>query len=102
MTVIRGVGVISLGKCLGTFYALVGIVLGALTSTAMLLLGPRGANSILGKSMHLGEFDMGGMLLLVAGACILYGIAGFAVGIVSGVLANLALRLGGGVEVKLE
>ncbi|GHG71165.1 hypothetical protein GCM10012319_16740 [Comamonas sp. KCTC 72670] len=102
MTVIRGVGALSLGKCLGALYALFGVILGALMGAAALLLGPTGANSLFGKSLHLGEWGVGGGLLLVVGACILYGIVGFAVGIVSGMLVNLALRLGGGIELELE
>ncbi|MCK8499059.1 hypothetical protein [Myxococcus fulvus] len=101
MTVIRGVGAISLGKCLGAFYALIGVTVGTLTSMAVLLGSPR-TYAILGKGLHLGELGLGGGLLLMVGAVILYGLAGFVLGLITGALVNLALRLGGGVELELE
>nr|BDT30979.1 hypothetical protein MFMH1_06480 [Myxococcus sp. MH1] len=102
MTVIRGVGAISLGKCLGAFYALIGVTVGTLTSMAVLLLGSSRTYAILGKGLHLGELGLGGGLLLMVGAVILYGLAGFVLGLITGALLNLALRLGGGVELELE
>lgn len=102
MTVIRGVDAISLGKCLGAFYALIGITVGTLTSMAVLLLGSPRTYSMLGKGLHLGELGLGGGLLLMLGAILFYGLAGFVVGLITGILANVALRLGGGVELELE
>lgn len=97
MTIVRRVGVLSVGKVLGLVYALLGLIFGAFF-TVFAILGtaasrPRGAGA-------------GGSLLIGVGAVIfiplLYGAIGFVGGVIVAAVYNVVASLVGGIEIELE
>ena len=91
--VLKSFGVFSVGKMLGTMYAIIGLIIGAFVSLFALI----------GASAE-GEGAMG--LLLGVGAIILmpifYGISGFIGGVISALIYNIVAGIAGGIEVNLE
>lgn len=93
--VIKSVGVVSVGKVLGTLYGLLGLFVGGLFS----LLSLAGA--------AIGGRDAGPVAMLFgAGAIIIipifYGVIGFIGGIIMAALYNLVAVIAGGIEIELE
>jgi hypothetical protein len=109
MSTIKRIGVISLAKFLGILYGGLGLIAGLIVSIISLF------GSIFGRTMmqnaysystQRGSQDNIISMLFGFGAIIflpiLYGILGFIGGLIAGFIANLALRITGGIEVKIE
>lgn len=97
MVVVKSIGVLSLGKIMGTMYAAFGFLFGALFSLIALFGFAAGSMSESG--------DFGGMLFGVGAIIILplvYGVMGFIAGIISALVYNFIASLAGGVELELE
>jgi hypothetical protein len=95
--VVRRIGVISLAKMQGALYALVGLVIGAGVSL-FALLGAALMNSAGSSSgSQFGVlFGVGAVILFPIG----YGLFGFVLGLIIGVLYNLVAAIAGGVEIE--
>ena len=95
---ITWVGVLSLGRVLGTLGALLGLLAGAGYAVAIAGFGLVGVQS--------GRLDGVPVLLLALiaflAAPIVSGLAHFVVGVVYALCLNVVLRLSGGLAVKLE
>lgn len=102
MKVIRSFGVVSMGKYLGILYAMLGLVIGVIYGGIMMIIGAIGASTGGEGSGALGALGIGGGIAAIIFAPIIYGFLGFIVGLVGTLLANLALKLSGGLEVEME
>jgi hypothetical protein len=105
--IIRRVGVLSLAKFFGILYACMGLLAGLLMS-GLSILGvalSELANSSGYRSYSSGGFgDITGIFTGIGAVIcmpILYGVLGFIAGIISALFANLALKLGGGLEFEV-
>jgi len=94
--IVKSLGVLSVGKFLACFYALLGVIVGGFLSLfALLGAGVEGAN-----------IGPGGALLFGAGAIIIvpvaYGVAGFIGGVFVAALYNVVATIAGGIELELK
>jgi hypothetical protein len=99
MITIRRIGVFSLGKFLGILYGLLGLILGLITSGFSFL------GILLGGSYSSSSYTYGSAFFtLGAIICfpILYGIGGFIGGIITGWVANIALKFSDGLELEAD
>lgn len=100
MTVKR-IGVLSLGRVMGTIYGGMGLLFGLIFSIVAILgtafgtafQEATGADALLGAL-----FGVGAVILLP----IFYGLMGFLAGLLMAALYNLAARFVGGLELELE
>jgi hypothetical protein len=95
MTVVKRVGVLSLGKVLGVLYALLGLIIGAFFSL-FALVGAVAAGGEGGAATLL--FGVGAIIMFP----VLYGIGGFIGGIIVAALYNVVVSVAGGIELELE
>lgn len=88
---IRRVGVLSVGKVFGAFYAVIGLIVTVFMAFAILLapqeVGPAGVGASIGMVIFLP---------------LLYGFGGFLFGIIAGALYNLIAGMIGGIEFEVE
>jgi hypothetical protein len=100
MLVIRRIGVLSLAKFLGILYGGLGLIFGLLTSGFSLLGIVLGGGNYSSSSFSSGEavFTLGAVVCFP----ILYGIGGFIGGIITALIANLALKFSNGLEVEAD
>lgn len=96
--VLRSVGVLSVGKVMGTLYALVGLIMGAILALMAMAGGAIQAEN--GAEAMVPGATLGIAAIIVMP--ILYGIGGFIGGIVTGALYNLVAGLVGGVEMNFD
>jgi hypothetical protein len=98
--VLKEVGVGSVAKLMGVLYAAIGVVLGLIVACISLLGGMAGvAGSEAANAMPFaGAFG----LAAVVGLPVLYGLLGAIGGAIGAALFNLAARLVGGIELRLE
>lgn len=99
--VLKSIGVLSCGKVLGILYALLGLLIGlpiaffsligAVASTGS---AQSGSDGLIFETL----FGVGAVIFLP----ILYGIIGFAGGLISAFLYNLKVRFVGGIELEVE
>ena len=94
--VLRGFGVLSMGKFMAVMYAIIGLIFGVLIA----------AVSMIGGGMLGGDGGMMGMiggfgLLSIVVLPLLYAIVGFIAGLIGGFLYNVTARLSGGIEMDL-
>jgi len=96
--VLRSVGVLSVAKVMGTVYALMGLIIGAIF--ALLSMAGVAMNAADGGEAAVpgAIFGVGAIIIMP----IFYGIAGFIGGIISGALYNVVAGLVGGMELNLE
>jgi len=97
--VLKRIGVVSSGKLSGVFYALIGLIIGAILSLVSLLGMAFGAMS----ESPLGA--LGGLLFGLAAIIampVLYGIIGFIAGLAMAALYNLVAGITGGLEIELQ
>lgn len=93
MKVLKSVGPMSVGKNLGTMYAIAGFVFGLIFSLVSLV--------GLGGSMHRGPgifFGIGAVVILP----VFYGLGGFVGGIIAAWIYNVISKWVGGIEMELE
>lgn len=103
--VVRRVGAFSLAKVLGVVYALMALILGAITAFFYLLIGllgfasgsqdAEGAGAVLGFGV---AFGIGALIFYP----VILGIVGFIGGLITAVIYNAVARLAGGLELDLE
>jgi hypothetical protein len=109
MSTVKRVGVISVAKFLAIFYAGLGFIAG-LIITIVSLFGSIFSRVLMqnpyASSMQKGPQDSIISMLFGFGSIIflpiIYGILGFIGGIIAGFIANLVLRVTGGIELKIE
>ena|SRR6266699_393174 len=93
--VVKSVGVFSSGKVMGSLYALLALIIGALFSLL----------SLVGASVA-GQRQGGLALLFGVGAVVIlpifYGIAGFIGGIIGAALYNVVASVVGGIEIEMD
>jgi hypothetical protein len=99
---IRSFGVLSFGKYLAVFYAFMGLVIGIIYGGIMMLLGAIGAASGGEDAGPLAAFGIGGGIAAVIFGPIFYGLLGFIFGVIATALANVALKMSGGLEIEIE
>ena len=93
---VTSIGVLSLAKMLGVFYALLGLFFGGLLSLF----------SVMGAAI--GGGDSGGIVAMLFGVGaviilpIVYGCIGFVGGLIAAPLYNLVAKIMGGLEVELS
>jgi hypothetical protein len=102
MKVIRSFGVVSMGKYLGILYAMLGLVVGVIYGGIMMIVGAIGASAGGEGSGALGALGIGGGIAAIIFAPIIYGFLGFIIGLLGTLLANLALKFSGGLEVEMD
>ncbi len=95
---VRRIGVLSLGKVMGSIYAVLGLVIGAIFSIVSLL------GSVIGSiAAESGEPLLG--ILFGVGAIVIfpifYGLIAFLMGMLIAAVYNFAARFTGGLEVEL-
>ena len=95
---VRRIGVLSLGKVMGSIYAMIGLIIGAIFTVVALL------GSVIGSiATDSGEPLLG--ILFGVGAIIIfplfYGLIAFLMGMLVAAIYNLAARFTGGLEVEL-
>jgi hypothetical protein len=109
MSTIRRIGILSLAKFLGILYGGLGLIAGLIVTLISL------SGSIISRVLSQNPFaqsfqgnSQGPIVSVLFGIGaiiflpIIYGIFGFLIGIVVGFIANIALRLSGGIQLKLE
>jgi hypothetical protein len=92
--VLKSIGVFSLGKVWGFFYALIGLIVGALFTLYALASAGSGRPGIREGEVILG---MGAVIIFP----IVYGLIGLIAGIISAALYNVVAATVGGVEFEL-
>jgi hypothetical protein len=99
LLVIQRVGILSAGKVLGAMYALLGLVVGGIT-TLLTLIGVGAANQAGrgGGEVFALLFGFGAIIC----APIFYGLIGFIGGILGALIYNLVASLVGGMEIEVE
>jgi len=95
---VRRIGVLSLGKVMGSIYAVIGLIVGAIFTVVALL------GSVIGSiASDSGEPLLG--VLLGIGAIVIfpifYGLIAFLMGMLIAAVYNFAARFTGGLEVEL-
>jgi hypothetical protein len=98
--VIREIGVLSLGKVAGIVYACIGLIVGMVVALVSVLggfagLAGNGGTAAGFLAMFLG---VGAVFILP----IFYGVLGSLVGMLVGVIYNVAARLVGGIEITID
>jgi hypothetical protein len=88
---IRRVGVLSVGKVLGTLYTVIGLIVAFFLALAMLV-----------APGEVGPAGIGAGISMIIFMPILYGLGGLLFGIIIGALYNLIAGLIGGVEIEFE
>lgn len=94
---LRSVGVLSVGKLLGTMYAVIGLIFGgilALMAMAGVAMQPANANAPVIPMF----FGAGAVILFP----VMYGVAGFIGGIICAAIYNVIAGMVGGIEVNFE
>jgi hypothetical protein len=96
---VRRIGVLSLGKVMGSIYATLGLVIGAIFSVFALF------GSVIGSiASDSGEPLLG--ILFGVGAIVIfpifYGLIAFVMGMIIAAIYNFAARFTGGLELELE
>lgn len=94
MSVVKRVGVFSVGKVMGVLYAIVGLILGGVISLSVLL-GAAASGSHEGIPAAI--FGAGAIVIIP----LLYGSLGLIGGIIMAALYNLVASIIGGVEVEI-
>jgi hypothetical protein len=94
--VLKRIGPLSLAKIAGTFYAIVGVVIGAVLSL-IALAGGVGADTAQGRALS--AFVGAGSIVILP---ILYGCFGFVGALISAWLFNAMAGLVGGIEMDME
>lgn len=102
MKIIRSFGVVSVGKYLGILYGMLGLVFGVIYGGILMIAGAIGLASNSEGGGMLGGMGIGGGLLAMIGAPLLYGFLGFVFGLLGTLLANLALKFSGGLEIEMD
>jgi hypothetical protein len=94
--VVRRIGVISMAKIMGVIYSMIGLIVGTVFS--LIAVTGEAVGSPVGGSSGLSETMMGiGAIILFPIVC---GVAGFVLGLLSGAIYNLAVRIIGGVAIE--
>lgn len=102
MKIVRGFGVLSMGKYLGVLYGMLGLLIGVIYGGVLMIIGAIGAASDSADAGPLAAMGMAGGIGVMIFSPILYGIMGFIFGMIGTLLANLALRFTGGLEVEMD
>jgi hypothetical protein len=97
MVVLKRIGVLSCGKLMGTLYAVMGLIFGAIMSLASafgaaVAHGNQGADAIPNV-----VFGIGSVVIFP----ILYGIIGFVGGLITSSIYNLVAGIMGGLELEM-
>ena len=98
MTVLKRVGVLSVAKVLGAWYALMGLVAGALFSLFSVLGAAIGMASGEGEAVWALLFGVGAIIIMP----IFYGLLGVVFGALGALFYNLTAKIAGGIELELE
>jgi len=98
MKVIKGIGVVSLGKVMGMTGALLGLIFGGLYGGIVILI------SLFGMAGDSGIAAIGvlGGAAMVVGIPLAYGLTMFLGGLLNGVILNFVLGIAGGLEIEIE
>jgi len=95
---VRRIGVLSLGKVMGSIYAVIGLIIGAIFSIGSLLASVIGSIAADSGEPLLGIlFGIGAIVIFP----ILYGGMAFLMGMLVAAVYNFAARFTGGLEVEL-
>jgi len=95
MSVVKRVGIFSVGKVMGALYALIGLIAGAFISLFSLLGAAVGGGSTEGIAGAI--FGIGAIMIVP----LLYGVFGLIGGIIMAALYNLIASMIGGVEIEI-
>lgn len=93
---VTSIGVLSLAKMLGVFYALLGLFFGGLLSLFSVMGAAIGGGDSGGIAAML--FGVGAVIILP----IVYGCIGFVGGLIAAPLYNLVAKIMGGLEIELS
>lgn len=103
MQKITGLGILSIGKFLGILYGMLGLIIGVIYGGILVLFSLLAAGGSSGQQAGgIAAFGVVGGIAVVVGAPIFYGLVGFIGGLIMAIIANLALRLSGGIELQLD
>jgi hypothetical protein len=98
--VIKEIGVLSLGKVAGIIYACIGLIAGAIVALVSVLGGFAGMLGDGGAAAGLVGMFLGvGAVFLLP---VFYGVLGALIGMLVGVIYNVAARLVGGIEITID
>jgi hypothetical protein len=97
--VVRSVGVLSVGKIAGIFYAAIGLIAGSFFTLFSLLGATLGALAGGDEQAFFAVFFGVGAIIIMP---LLYGLMGFVGGIITAALYNLLAAIVGGVELNIE
>lgn len=98
MSNLRKIGVVSFAKLYAIFGLLTGLFMGIIFLVMYLILNSNPLAQETGQSNIFGSFGILGVLIIP----LIYGFFGFIAGLLGGVFINLALKITGGLKVKVE
>jgi hypothetical protein len=98
--VIREIGVLSLGKVAGIVYACLGLLVGIIVAMVSVLGGFAGLADEGGATAGIVTLFLGAGAVFVLP--IFYGILGSVIGMLVGVIYNVAAKLVGGIEITID
>ncbi len=97
--VLKKVGVLSCGKVLGAFSALIGLMVGAIFTLFALLGMPLGPGTSQAAENLLEAIFRGGAIIYLP---LIFGVLGLVKGLIGALLYNLVARFVGGLDLELE
>jgi hypothetical protein len=98
MNIVKSVGVMSVARIMGLIYGCMGL----LVAPVFLLMGMASSIVSHGRSPVMGIFGMGFGILFAIFIPVIYGLMGFVMGAIGGLLYNAFARWVGGFELELE
>ena len=93
--IVKRIGVLSVGKVLGSLYVALGLMIGGLMSLISVIGVAAGANDAGPAGLLIGA----GAIVVIP---IFYGVIGFVGGIIMAVLYNVVASVVGGIEIELS
>jgi hypothetical protein len=96
MHIVKSVGVMSVARIMGLIYGCMGLLI----APFLLLMGMAG--SMAGRSPVMGIFGIGIGIALAIFIPVIYGLMGFVMGAIGGLLYNAFAGWTGGIELELE
>jgi hypothetical protein len=96
------VGVLSFGMFMGATGAFVGLVIGVIYGSILIVVSLAGAPQMQQQGVNMAAFGIGGGIALMIFAPIIYGVMMFVFGLIYAVVLNVALRLIGGLELEIR
>lgn len=96
------IGIISLAKIMGMSGVLFGLLVSIPYGLIVMMLGAAGGAAAEGNGFGFAALGIGGGLFVMAVLPLIYGALLFIIGLIQGLILNLVLHLGGGLELRIE